>query len=33
MYTECTDDESPTLILFDDGLYVVNYPSGDKVKQ
>eukprot|EP00750_Incisomonas_marina_P026019 INCI5864.18.p1 GENE.INCI5864.18~~INCI5864.18.p1 ORF type:complete len:3168 (+),score=718.64 INCI5864.18:265-9768(+) len=33
MYTECTDDDSPTLVLFDDGLYVVTYPSGDTLQR
>ena len=33
MYTECSEEESPTLILFDDGLYVVTYPGGDKLQR
>ena len=33
MYTECTDADSPTLILFDDGLYVVTYPGGDTLQR
>jgi hypothetical protein len=33
MYTECTTETSPTLILFDDGLYVVTYPGGDTLQR
>jgi Ca2+-binding EF-hand superfamily protein len=33
MYTECSTNDSPTLILFDDGLYVVTYPGGDTLQR